>query len=67
MIVLSKRITRLDGSFGGVVTAAIDKDYFNGFYRTFQLGPDGKVAKIYSGNDWKTDEVVEAMKKSAAD
>jgi hypothetical protein len=40
MIVLSKRITRLDGSFGGVVAAAVDKDYFNGFYRTFQLGPD---------------------------
>jgi diguanylate cyclase (GGDEF)-like protein/PAS domain S-box-containing protein len=48
MIVLSKRITRLDGSFGGVVTAAIDKDYFNGFYRTFQLGPDGGITLIRS-------------------
>src|SRR6059058_3026693 len=46
MIVLSKRITRLDGSFGGVVAAAIDKDYFNGFYRTFQLGPDGGITLI---------------------
>jgi diguanylate cyclase (GGDEF)-like protein/PAS domain S-box-containing protein len=48
MIVLSKRITKLDGSFGGVVAAAIDKDYFNGFYRTFQLGPDGGISLIRS-------------------
>ncbi|WOH46893.1 diguanylate cyclase domain-containing protein [Bradyrhizobium sp. sBnM-33] len=46
MIVLSKRITKLDGSFGGVVAAAIDKDYFNNFYRTFQLGPDGGISLI---------------------
>jgi diguanylate cyclase (GGDEF)-like protein/PAS domain S-box-containing protein len=46
MIVLSKRITKFDGSFGGVVAAAIDKDYFNGFYRTFQLGPDGGISLI---------------------
>jgi diguanylate cyclase (GGDEF)-like protein/PAS domain S-box-containing protein len=48
MVVLSKRITKLDGSFGGVVAAAIDKDYFNGFYRTFQLGPDGGITLIRS-------------------
>ena len=46
MIVVSKRITRLDGSFGGVVAAVIDKDYFIGFYRTFQLGPDGSISLI---------------------
>lgn len=46
MIVLSKRITKLDGSFGGVVAAAIDKDYFNGFYRTFKLGADGGITLI---------------------
>ncbi|MCK1636958.1 PAS domain S-box protein [Bradyrhizobium sp. 157] len=46
MIVLSKCITKLDGSFGGVVAAAIDKDYFNNFYRTFQLGPDGGISLI---------------------
>ena len=46
MIVLSKRITKLDGSFGGVVAAAIDKDYFNGFYGRFQLGPDGGISLI---------------------
>jgi diguanylate cyclase (GGDEF)-like protein/PAS domain S-box-containing protein len=45
-IVLSKRISKQDGSFGGVLTAAIDSDYFNGFYRTFQLGPGGGISLI---------------------
>jgi len=45
-IVLSKRITRMDGSFGGVLVAAIDSDYFSGFYRTFQIGQDGSVREM---------------------
>ena len=45
-ILLSKRINKQDGSFGGVLTAAIDSDYFNGFYRTFQLGPDGGISLL---------------------
>ena len=38
--------TRQDGSFGGVLTAAIESDYFNRFYRTFQLGPDGSISLL---------------------
>ena len=45
-IILSKRIDQQDGSFGGVLTAAIDGDYFHRFYRTFQLGPDGGISLI---------------------
>jgi diguanylate cyclase (GGDEF)-like protein/PAS domain S-box-containing protein len=45
-IVLSRRVTRLDGNFGGVVVAAIDKDYFNGFYRTLHIGTDGGITLI---------------------
>ena len=45
-IILSKRIDRQDGSFAGVLTAAIDSDYFNHFYRTFQLGPDGSISLL---------------------
>jgi diguanylate cyclase (GGDEF)-like protein/PAS domain S-box-containing protein len=45
-ILLSKRINRQDGGFGGVLTAAIDTDYFNNFYRTFQLGPDGGISLL---------------------
>ena len=45
-MILSKRINKHDGSFGGVLAAAIDNDYFNRFYRTFQLGPDGGISLI---------------------
>jgi diguanylate cyclase (GGDEF)-like protein/PAS domain S-box-containing protein len=45
-IILSKRIDRQDGSFGGVLTAAIDSDYFNRFYRKFRLGPDGSISLL---------------------
>lgn len=45
-IIVSKRIDRQDGSFGGVLTAAIDSDYFNQFYRTFQLGTDGSISLL---------------------
>ena len=45
-ILLSRRVTKEDGSFGGVLTAAIDSDYFSGFYRAFQLGPDGGISLL---------------------
>jgi PAS domain S-box-containing protein len=37
MVALSRRITRADGSFGGVVVAAIDPKYFEAFYRELDL------------------------------
>jgi diguanylate cyclase (GGDEF)-like protein/PAS domain S-box-containing protein len=45
-IILSKRIDKQDGSFAGVLTAAIDSDYFNQFYRTFKLGPAGSISLL---------------------
>jgi diguanylate cyclase (GGDEF)-like protein/PAS domain S-box-containing protein len=47
-IVLSKRISRQDGSFGGVLVAAIDSDYFNSFYNRLQLGARGAICLIRS-------------------
>lgn len=47
-ILLSKRVEHQDGSFAGVLVAAIDSDYFNNFYRMFQLGPDGGITLIRS-------------------
>ncbi|HEX5876078.1 MAG TPA: SCO family protein [Pyrinomonadaceae bacterium] len=32
--------------------------------RTVIVGPDGKVAKVYSGNEWKPEEVVAEIKKA---
>jgi diguanylate cyclase (GGDEF)-like protein/PAS domain S-box-containing protein len=43
-IILSKRIGNLDGSFSGVLTAAIDNDYFANFYKAFQLGESGGIS-----------------------
>lgn len=45
-IILSKRINKQDGSFAGVLIAAIDGDYFHRFYKTFQLGPHGSVSLL---------------------
>jgi diguanylate cyclase (GGDEF)-like protein/PAS domain S-box-containing protein len=42
-ILLSKRISKSDGSFNGVLTAAIDSDYFNDFYKTFMLGEQAGI------------------------
>jgi diguanylate cyclase (GGDEF)-like protein/PAS domain S-box-containing protein len=47
-ILLSKRISKQDGSFGGVLVAAIDGDYFNSFYNRFQLGSGGAICLIRS-------------------
>src|SRR6201996_439655 len=45
-IILSKRISRQDGSFAGVLVAAIDNDYFNSFYNRMQLGSGGAISLI---------------------
>lgn len=47
-VILSKRISRQDGSFGGVLVAAIDNDYFNSFYNRLQLGSRGAICLIRS-------------------
>jgi protein SCO1/2 len=40
-----------------------EKDQIIHSLRTVIISPQGKVAKIYTGNDWKPEEVVEQMKK----
>ena len=44
-----------------------DKDQIIHGLRTVIVKPDGRVGKIYTGNDWKPDEVVEEIRKSATD
>ena len=43
-----------------------DKDQIIHGLRTVIIAPDGKVAKIFSGNEWKPEEAVDALKKSLA-
>ncbi|MEW6395198.1 MAG: diguanylate cyclase [Pseudomonadota bacterium] len=45
-VLLSRRITRADGSFGGIAFAAIDTAYLNGFYNQFDLGRDGAISLV---------------------
>jgi protein SCO1 len=41
-----------------------EKDQIIHALRTVIVNPDGKVGKIYGGNDWKVDEVVQEMRKT---
>lgn len=43
----SRRISNPDGSFAGVVTAAIDQAYFTKLYQSINLGRDGSVILLH--------------------
>jgi protein SCO1/2 len=43
-----------------------EKDEIIHALRTVIVNPDGKVGKIYGGNDWKPEEVVNELKKNLA-
>jgi len=45
-IQISRRINGSDGSFEGIVYAAVDPSYFASFYRRIDLGPRGVVALV---------------------
>ena len=64
----TEQVKKIAGYFG--LTYFPEQDQIIHALRTVIINPDGKVAKIYTGNDWKPEEVVDAMKsisrKSAA-
>ncbi|TYO64256.1 diguanylate cyclase [Bradyrhizobium hipponense] len=45
-IILSRRISTSSGDFGGVLIAAIDRDYFGEFYRAFEVGSHGGISLL---------------------
>jgi diguanylate cyclase (GGDEF)-like protein/PAS domain S-box-containing protein len=45
-ILLTRRVNHRDGSFAGVVVAAIDIDYFEKFYETFDIGEAGGIGLL---------------------
>ncbi|MFL9879508.1 diguanylate cyclase [Herbaspirillum rhizosphaerae] len=46
-VVLSKRLSNIDGSFAGIVAMALDLDYFRELFSGIALGEDG-VISLYS-------------------
>jgi diguanylate cyclase (GGDEF)-like protein len=46
LIPVSRRINRPDGSFGGIVTATIDIEFFQHFYEGLQVGKHGAIAML---------------------
>ena len=41
----------------------LDNDLFSaGMVRDLDVSPEGKVAKIYTGNEWKPEEIVAEIK-----
>ncbi|HWK44816.1 MAG TPA: ATP-binding protein [Stellaceae bacterium] len=47
-IQLTRRVTRADGSFAGVIIASVDPDYFKTFYSGVDLGREGMVTLVGS-------------------
>jgi signal transduction histidine kinase len=45
---MTRRINAPDGSFGGIVTAAVDPRYFEQFYRSLRLSPDDGIALFHA-------------------
>ena len=61
IIPVTRRLDKLDGSFGGILVATIRVDYFTGFYRSLGqasgtiislLSRDGKILSRYPLVDW---------------
>jgi diguanylate cyclase (GGDEF)-like protein/PAS domain S-box-containing protein len=44
ILTVSQRLNRADGSFGGVVVATIDCQYFSKFYSSFDVGEHGSIS-----------------------
>jgi diguanylate cyclase (GGDEF)-like protein/PAS domain S-box-containing protein len=49
ILTVSQRLNRPDGSFGGVVVATIDSQYFSSFYSSFNVGQHGSISLATTG------------------
>lgn len=46
IVTASRRFNKRDGSFGGVVLATVDSDYFADFYKRFDVGVDATISLV---------------------
>ncbi len=45
--VLSRRVSKPDGSFGGVISGAIDPKFFRATHNSIDIGPHGMIAMLF--------------------
>lgn len=50
VITLSRQFRDAQGKFLGLIQAAVRADYFNEFYQSLDMGPDGLVSLLYQNN-----------------
>jgi signal transduction histidine kinase len=75
LVLMSRRLSKLDGSFGGVIIAALNPRYFSDFFSSVELGAERTMAlmldsgeMLYSStgadvaDDMLFDQVAEAVK-----
>lgn len=58
----TEQVKKIAEYFG--LTYFPEKDQIIHALRTVIIGPDGKVVKVYSGNEWKTEDVVETIQRT---
>jgi diguanylate cyclase (GGDEF)-like protein/PAS domain S-box-containing protein len=65
----SRRLSNADGSFAGIVTAAIDQSYFTQLYRSIDVGKDGTISLVHREGRLlaREPEQQDAIGKSLAD
>ena len=51
IIPLSRRFNKPDGSFGGIVMNGISIPFFQSYYDTFDIGPNGSIVLARDGDD----------------
>ena len=74
LIVMSRRINKLDGTFGGVIIAAVDPTFFSDFFSSVDLGSnrfmslmlgDGTTLFTSQTNETKRDEIIDFISDTA--
>ena len=61
----SDQVKKIAQYFG--LTYFPEKDQIIHALRTVIVNPDGKIVKIYKGNEWKPEEIIDEIKKAATD
>lgn len=75
LIIMARRITKIDGTFGGMIVAAVDPLYFSDFFASVDQGSNrfmalmlnnGPTLFVGPGNDTTRDPILDFMSEDAA-